>query len=204
MKNKNHWYDGRFYDVFIAPNQDLLFQGIKSLISENATIVDVGCGTGRFSFSIAEKCKTVLGIDLSIRNINKAQQNLDKDSVSSISFQHKSLNALYKEGHHFDYAVITFVIHEINENERISLLKEVSEMADIVIIGDYLAPGPKDFGGYLTRIIEFLAGREHYRNYLNFIANGGIPELAGRSGVKIINTIDTQQSHNQIYIISKS
>ena len=83
-------------------------------------------------------------------------------------------------------------------------MKEVSEIADIVIIVDYLAPGPKDFGGYLTRIIEFLAGREHYRNYLNFIANGGIPELAGRSGVKIIHTIDTQQSHNQIYIISKS
>jgi len=204
MKNKNHWYDGRFYDVFIAPNQDPLFQEIKSLISEKSTIVDVGCGTGRFSFSIAEKCKTVLGIDLSIRNINKAQHNLDKNPVSSISFQHKSLHALYEEGHHFDYAVITFVIHEINENERISLLKEVSEIADIVIIGDYLAPGPNDFGGYLTRIIEFLAGREHYRNYLNFIANGGIPELAGRSGVKIIHTIDTQQSHNQIYIISKS
>lgn len=204
MKNKNHWYDGRFYDVFIAPNQDPLFKAINSLIAEKSTIVDVGCGTGRFSFLIAEKCKTVLGIDLSIRNIKMAQQNLDKNPVSSISFQHKSLDALYKEGHHFDYAVITFVFHEINENKRISLLQEVSKIANTIIIGDYLAPSPKHFGGYLTQIIEFLAGREHYRNYLNFLANGGIPELAERSGVKIINTIDTQQSHNQIYILSKS
>ena len=111
-----------------------------------------------FRFQLPKKCIFVLGIDLSIRNINKAQQNLDKNPVSNISFQHKSLNVLYKEGHHFDYAVITFVIHEINENERISLLKEVSEIADTIIIGDYIAPGPKGFGGYLTQIIEFLAG----------------------------------------------
>ena len=94
MKNKNHWYDGRFM-MFYCSNQDSLFKEINSLISEKSTIVDVGCGTGRFSFSIAEKCIFVLGIDLSIRNINKAQQ-ISTKILSAIFLFSTSLNVLYK------------------------------------------------------------------------------------------------------------
>jgi hypothetical protein len=32
-KNKYHWYDGAFFDIFIAPNQDKLFGQIKNLIN---------------------------------------------------------------------------------------------------------------------------------------------------------------------------
>jgi hypothetical protein len=31
-ENKNHWYDGWFYDTFIAPNQDRLFSQIAKYI----------------------------------------------------------------------------------------------------------------------------------------------------------------------------
>ncbi len=54
-QNKNHWYDGWFYDIFIAPNQDLLFREIKAIIEPNSSVIDVGCGTGRFSFSVSDK-----------------------------------------------------------------------------------------------------------------------------------------------------
>ena len=36
MENKDHWYDGWFYDNFIAPNQDRLFGQIKNLIEPNS------------------------------------------------------------------------------------------------------------------------------------------------------------------------
>jgi predicted RNA methylase len=45
-ENKKHWYDGWFYDVIIAPNQDNLFGQIKNLIAEGSSIIDIGCGTG--------------------------------------------------------------------------------------------------------------------------------------------------------------
>jgi 2-polyprenyl-3-methyl-5-hydroxy-6-metoxy-1,4-benzoquinol methylase len=34
----------------------------------------VGCGTGRLEFALADKCRSVLRIDLSKRNIDKAGQ----------------------------------------------------------------------------------------------------------------------------------
>jgi 2-polyprenyl-3-methyl-5-hydroxy-6-metoxy-1,4-benzoquinol methylase len=70
--NKYHWYDGWFYDTIIAPNQDKLFDQIKDLVAPHSTIIDVGCGTGRLEFALADKCKSVLGIDLSKNNINRA------------------------------------------------------------------------------------------------------------------------------------
>lgn len=33
IENKNHWYDGLFYDKFIAPNQDKSYRIIKKIIS---------------------------------------------------------------------------------------------------------------------------------------------------------------------------
>lgn len=48
IENKNHWYDGLFYDKLIAPNQDRLFIQIKNLIEPGSKVIDVGCGTGSF------------------------------------------------------------------------------------------------------------------------------------------------------------
>jgi 2-polyprenyl-3-methyl-5-hydroxy-6-metoxy-1,4-benzoquinol methylase len=76
IENKHHWYDGWFYDRIIAPNQDKLFWQIKNLIQPNSEIIDIGCGTGRLEFTLGDSCKSVLGIDLSIRNIERANLTL--------------------------------------------------------------------------------------------------------------------------------
>ena len=76
--NRDHWYNGWFYDKFIAPNQDRMFREIKKSIEPNSTVIDVGCGTGRFSLFVADKVSKVAGVDLSKKNINKAKEKLLK------------------------------------------------------------------------------------------------------------------------------
>lgn len=203
-ENKNHWYDGWFYDTFIAPNQDKLFRQIKNIIEPRSTIIDVGCGTGRLAFRLSSKSKSVLGIDLSKRNIDRAQLQLSRRPSYKISFQHRNVSDIIKRDHtHFDYAVLTYVIHEVDENERINLLNEMVQVADKIIIGDYLVPKQNGFASRLTEVIEFIAGTEHYRNYKNYMANGGIYHLAEKAGLKIINEIPNQPSTNHIVVLSK-
>jgi len=202
VQNKNHWYDGWFYDSIIAPNQDKLFSQIKNLIEDQKTIIDVGCGTGRLAFTLADQCKSVLGIDLSKRNIDRAHQALFRQPNDQISFQHCSLTEILNEREsHFDYAVLTYVIHEVNEEERINLLNEIAQVADMIIIGDYLVPRPSGFNGYLSKIIEFIAGKEHYRNYKRYMANGGIHYLAKEAGLNIVQELSNQSSTNHIVIL---
>jgi len=203
IANKYHWYDGEFYDRFIAPNQKTLFEQIIELIGPDTNIIDIGCGTGYFSFSVADKCKSVLGIDLSKRNIDKANQNLSKKPTDKLSFRNAYLHdVISTDKIHFDYAVLTYVIHEVNEEDRIELLNEISEVADKIIIGDYLIPRPFDFAGKIVKTVEFIAGAEHYRNFRTYEANGGIQYLADKADLYILTEIKNHINH--IALLSKN
>ena len=203
-QNKNHWYDGWFYDIFIAPNQDKLFEKIKDHIETGSKVIDVGCGTGRFSFYIADKCQYVLGIDLSGRNIDRANLILNRKPNAKIHFHHKSLDEISSENNlHFNYAILTYVIHEVDENERINLLNKIFLIADKIIIGDYLVPKKPGFWSLLNEAVEFAAGSNHYKNYKNFVANGGINGLTAKAGFKVIAEIKNQPSTSHLIILGK-
>lgn len=203
IQNKDHWYDGWFYDKLIAPNQDRLFVEIKKIIEPNSSIIDVGCGTGRFSFSAADKVQKIVGIDLSKKNIDKANQTLLKNPNTKISFHHTNLSDLNSQNLHFDYAVMTYVIHEVNPLDRISLLKEISQIADRIIIGDYLVPVNKGFWSVVNEVVEFLAGKDHYNNFKNFIANGGLYGLVDEAELRVVQEINNKPATNQLLILSK-
>lgn len=202
FKNKNHWYDGAFYDIMVAPNQTKLFEQIKQLIAEQSSVIDVGCGTGYLPFVLADKCKSVTGIDLSKRNIDKANKNLKLSGLKSIRFVHTPLEQLDPKGLvRFDYATITYVIHEIDEHERLPLLESMFRVADTVIIGDYLTPQPRSYSGFITEIVEFIAGRSHYRNFKNFQRNGGLNELITKGNFELITEINNET--NRIVVLKK-
>lgn len=203
VENKNHWYDGWFYDILIAPNQDELFGQIKNLIEPHSTVIDVGCGTGRLEFSLVDKCTSILGIDLSKRNIDRANMTLLQHPDEKISFQHGNLSEFVNEGMtHSDYAVLTYVIHEVDEEERIDLLFDIARVADKIIVGDYLVPRPKGFRNYFSEAIEFIAGSEHYRNFKSYVANGGIYYLADKAGLKVIYEITNHPLSNHIVVLA--
>lgn len=203
-ENKDHWYDGWFYDKFIAPNQDRLFRQISNLVKADSSIIDVGCGTGRFSFFIADKCRSVLGIDLSKRNINRADHNLSGYNGNKISFRHTSLNHIASEKkERFDYAVMTYVLHEIDEDKRVRHLKEMSEIADKIIIGDYFPPDKTGFWNILNKAVEFAAGKDHYRNYKSFLAAGGINKIASEAGLIIVSEQKNNPSTSHLVMLTK-
>ena len=112
-KNK-HWYDGWFYELFIAKHIDQFSHEILELIDENKNILDVGCGTGRLTLSLAPECRSVTGIDLSSKNIALAELNLEKAGFDNVSFVCCDAAEFGSTtGKIFDYAIISFIIHEV-------------------------------------------------------------------------------------------
>jgi len=201
MKDKKHWYDGLFYDKLIAPNQDRLFRLIKGLITEQSSVIDVGCGTGRLEFQLTDKCKEITGIDLSSKNIDVANKNLEKTNYSNINFIHNDIQEFSENcNKKYDYAIITYVIHEVDSEKRISVLKEMKKVAENIIIGDYLVPVGNDFNTKLSIIVEFLAGKEHYRNYCSFVKQGGLNTLINESGLHLIKEIKNKPKTSHIIL----
>ncbi len=202
--NKDHWYDGLFYDIFIAPNQDNAFNIIKPFIAENSTVCDVGCGTGRFAFKFKDNFRKIDGLDFSKRNIDRAEKNLLKNPSDKINFYHSDAVSFFQSNNkHYDYALISFVIHEIKEKHREKILKVLSESADNVIVIDYLYPRPLAFWTFQNEAVEFFAGMDHYRNYKTYLANKGIKGLAEKTGLKIVNEIQNKPATSHIVVLTK-
>lgn len=201
--NKNHWYDGWFYDKFIGPSQDKMFFEIKHLIQSGSNVLDVGCGTGRLAFTLSDKCKSIVGIDISQRNIERANKNLYKNPRSNISFIHTDVETLKHNTKNFDYAILTYVLHEVDETKRLDLLRSISSVAEKIIIGDYLVPQTLGFWKILNEVIEFIAGKEHYRNFKSYINNNGIEPLAQKAGLQISNEIIDKKINSKIVVLEK-
>ena len=205
MENKNHWYDGLFYDKLIAPNQDGMFRKIKSLIHPESEILDVGCGTGRLEFFLADKCKKITGIDLSEKNIKQAERKLRKSNRNNIYFKHTGFKSFIKNNSlNFDYVIVTYIIHELPYEERLSLLKNVSGISKKIIVGDYSVPSPKGFWNVLNEIVEFAAGKDHYNNFKSFVKHNGIVGLLNESGLRIHQEIKNKPSTSHIAVLTKS
>jgi len=199
MIDKKHWYDGLIYDKFIAPNQDLMFRLIRNMIDKDSAVIDVGCGTGRLEFQLADKCKTVTGIDLSSKNIKMANKNLDSKKLSNVSFIHTGIEELAASGNaKYDYAVMTFVIHEIAQEQRVNVLASMKKIADTIIIGDYLVPRNNNFGTKFSIAVEYFAGRDHYANYKSFVKQGGVDFLVEKAGLKTLKEIKGKPKIAQI------
>jgi 2-polyprenyl-3-methyl-5-hydroxy-6-metoxy-1,4-benzoquinol methylase len=203
-ENLKHWYDGWFYDSFIAPNQDKAFRIVKDLIDMDSTLLDAGCGTGRFCFQMNDKCSKVDGIDASIKNIDIANKNYDSNFHHKIKFYHNDIKSfLEKSKNRYGYAILSYVIHEIDEAKRIDILKILSLHARKIIIIDYLSPHPKSLTGIMNRIVEFFAGRTHYKNFKTYLKNDGIKGLVHQSKLNIIKEIKNNPPSSHIAIVSK-
>jgi SAM-dependent methyltransferase len=200
MKNKFHWYDGKFYDKIIAPNQDATFRIMRAMMNPNSSVIDIGTGTGRFLFQGAEEFQSGVGVDLSSRNIEFAKSQLSEMEIDNISFLHadaKELSTHFTDK--FDYSTVSYVFHEMPYEMRLSVLQVLSEISHEIIIGDYFIPQPKNQRGLSNRIAEVLAGMDHLKNYRNFAKHNGVYGLVEKLGMTILQ--EKQGVHGTSHIL---
>jgi 2-polyprenyl-3-methyl-5-hydroxy-6-metoxy-1,4-benzoquinol methylase len=200
MIDKKHWYDGLIYDKFIAPNQDKIYGIIKIIIPKESSVVDVGCGTGRLSFKLAEHCNKVVGIDLSSKNIKVANSRLRKTDYKNLYFVHGD-GSNFNEDSIFDFAVISYVIHEMPESERSRLLTQIKARVKKIIISDYLTPTPKNLWGSANIVVEYFAGKDHYNNFRNYVNNGGLKQIVLNAQLNIIKEIKNRSKTSHLIIL---
>lgn len=152
------------------------FSGMKA----GDRVLDVCCGTGDQAFYYAQAGITANGIDLDPNMLKLARKDKRKKALRNVSFQIADARNLPFKDSSFDYASISFALHE---KERTARDKIISEMRRVVkkegalIFIDLQVPLPKNLFAYLIRAIEFVAGREHHRYFKDYIAQGGLDEI---------------------------
>jgi len=149
------------------------FSGMKA----GDRVLDVCCGTGAQVFYYAKAGIMATGIDLDPNMLKLAGKDKRKKALQNVSFQMADAQNLPFKDNFFDYASISFALHEKERTARdkiISEMKRVLKKDGALIFIDFSVPLPKNKFIYLIKAIEFIAGRDHHRHFKDYIEQGGL------------------------------
>jgi ubiquinone/menaquinone biosynthesis C-methylase UbiE len=164
--------------MFIDP---LLASGRKNTVAEieaGQTVLDVACGTGALVFELSQKAKKVVGVDVSEPMINSAKKEIKKRSLKNVELiVANATNLSLFTDNKFDVVTLSMALHQFDPALHTPILKEIERVGKKLIVVDYAVPLPQNVGGISARIIEFMAGTEHHRNFRKYYNQGGLNHI---------------------------
>jgi len=143
---------------------------------DNPSVLDIGCGTGLFG-EVTEG--PYVGVDIDCQSIQYAKTKRYKTKKT---FKCIDINTLAKGKVLFDVALIVDVIHHLNDQECIDLLKASAKMTKKYLIS--LDPISKKGINIIEKGIRLCDQGKYFRNLTKFNA------LFQAGGYKIITFLD--------------
>ncbi|MFP4527004.1 MAG: class I SAM-dependent methyltransferase [Candidatus Kapaibacterium sp.] len=200
---KDDWFHGWIYEnimeLFLQPH----YEAIARMIPKGARVLDIACGTGGLGFNIINKAEYYAGIDISEKNIRRAKLRKEGDIGNMEFFRGDALKLGEFVPGEFDYAVISLALHEMPPSIRRPVIESAMQKARFIILADYASPLPRNIMGRFMRVVEFFAGRGHYRGFRHFIASGGLRSLIAEEGLETISRERIFSNNIHIYLNKK-
>ena len=175
-----------FYRAFIDPLLRSLRRRLAGIVPDGASVIEAACGTGTQSLILSRRAGRVLGFDLNPGSVECAQNRIPQGTGNLSFVEADARNLPFVSDGEFDYATITLALHEMNPSNRIPVLKELSRTARNLLVADYSSPLPSTFPGWFTRMIEKMAGKEHYAGFCDYQDAGGLDSIIQDAGLEVV------------------
>jgi len=125
-----HLYGG----LFIPSVEEEVKMITEMANAENGLGLDVACGTGLFTRSMAKKMRLVYGVDISMGMLEKATEHAEKEKIGNIRFARAKAERLPFSDGLFDGVVCCGALHLFPDT-----VEALSEMARVMKEGARLA-----------------------------------------------------------------
>lgn len=177
------------YETFIDP----LFRDLRKHIPEFSgmragdRVIDVCCGTGAQVIEYGRFGIIATGIDNSQDMLKIATRNKMRQKAVNVSFQLADATSLPFPDGFFDYATVSFGLHDKEKHVRykvVSEMKRVVRQEGYLILIDFHVPLPDNAWAIFAQAVEFLAGGSHYQGFKDYLANGGLENILKNHGLQ--------------------
>ncbi len=167
----------RCYDLLLSFLLDPIRRDLcrTLLASGPGRVLDICCGTGRQLIMLERLGFEAAGVDSSPSMLAVARRK----SPAGIAYFRGDAAGLPFADASFDAAVISLALHEQQPEARQAVFGEarrVVKPGGSLLLIDYLPQGRSKAARSLrvSSLVERLAGGEHFRNYREFLAGGGL------------------------------
>jgi ubiquinone/menaquinone biosynthesis C-methylase UbiE len=149
----------------IWPQEAPLFA--RYAVSDGATILDAGCGTGEIASRVARLFPraNVVGVDILDAHLMRARERY-AELAPRLRFEHQSVFELTYESKTFDLTLCRHVLHSIPHADRV-----IAELARVTKPGGWLHLIPEDYG-----MLHFQAASPDPRDFWH-----DVPAAMGRA-----------------------
>lgn len=156
-----------FFQLQVKSYQKTIQKYEKHLkISPGDKVLDLGCGTGAFTYSLQNLGYSVTGVDASPAMVKKGQKNnincVQSNIIKELDFPDDS----------FDLVTAAYVAHGLTKSNRKKLYRESQRLTkDRVIFHDYKQKDHLLF--YLINLVEYLEGGDYFSFRENAVTEMG-------------------------------
>lgn len=157
------------------------------------SVLDIGCGTGRYTGLFENFCRNVVGIDRSKGMLSKSY----KASSSRTEFVRGDALCLPFESEAFNHAVMFMAFHHFKEEQRIPLLLEINRVirngGRLVILTNSHARMARSKWRYFPGFLEIDYGRFPNLNAMNHCLRSAGFDTGHKSVKKLFGSISTEE-----------
>lgn len=198
-----------FYDrVFEPLNRGLRAIGMKMCPPKGGMhVLDVGCGTG-IHLELYQKAGCIVsGIDMSPAMLHAARNRLGEGADLYLG---DASSMPYQDGK-FDLIIMSTVLHEMPPGVRDAVIdesKRTCKQDGRILLIDF-HPGPiRPFKGWIYKgiilVAEIAAGREHFKNYRDFISKEGLTGLISTHELSVDQKKIVTGGNMALYLLCRS
>ena len=175
----NYSLSARLYDPLLyLPMRSIRKAVLQELVdNQQDAIVDLCGGTGNQLKLLARNGFT----DLHCVDLSPEMLAIAENEENTMNIYEQDATATSFNNEHFAAAIISFALHEKEFDVRLNLLSEAHRILKPngkLLVVDYLFDEQTRKTGYRSiNFVEWFAGGDHYRNFKDYIARGGLVNL---------------------------
>lgn len=173
---------------------------IKSYLSPEDVLLDIGCGTGTQCGDLAGNVKQVTGIDISGKLLTIAEQRMAERKLDNVEFIKTSVLDERLQAGQFNVVMAFYVLHFFEDIDAV--FKRVHNLlkADGLFIAETACLGDKNkIGGGLIRF----AGNLGLMPRINLLTTRQIEQALEKAGFSVVDKTRFSDSNDEYTLIAK-